>query len=195
TQKLHSAVESEVLGCYGIEISPEEVTQKFAGMPSKDFFRSLLGDRDNADALCREMIRWKWEKLLVLDIEPVPGAAELIERLHGKYKLAVASSSSVKFVEHVLHKLGLRAKFPVITGIEEVSRGKPDPEIFLLTAKKLDSPPGRCVVIEDALHGMSAAKRAGMKCIGLTAEAPGAVPADLVVRKLNEINESVIGGL
>ena len=74
---------------------------------------------------------------------------------------------------------------------EEVKKGKPDPEIFLTTANKLNVPPSKCIVIEDAANGVLAAKSAGMKCIGL--QNPGSgnqdlSKADLVINNFNELD-------
>ena len=84
--------------------------------------------------------------------------------------LGIASSAPINFIETVLSKLGLKEKFEVITSAEEVKYGKPNPEIFLLAAKKLNVNPQECVVIEDAEGGMTGAKKANMKCIGLVKE-------------------------
>ncbi|VVM06213.1 HAD family hydrolase, partial [Methylacidimicrobium tartarophylax] len=85
---------------------------------------------------------------------------------------AIASSSQRANIDLVLEKLALRAMFPTIVAAEDVSRGKPDPEVFLTAADRLGVPPHRCVVFEDAPAGVEAGKRAGMKVVALTTTRP-----------------------
>lgn len=80
------------------------------------------------------------------------------------YKLAIASSTSHKYINIVLDKFNLRKYFQVVVSSDE-SRSKPEPDIFLLTANKLGVKPEECVVIEDSDNGIKAAKRAGMLCV------------------------------
>jgi beta-phosphoglucomutase-like phosphatase (HAD superfamily) len=78
----------------------------------------------------------------------------------------VASSSAEKLVTLVLQKIGVRRFFDVVLSGESVTKSKPEPEVFLKTASLLRVLPENCVVVEDAMHGVTAAKRAGMKCVG-----------------------------
>ena len=99
---------------------------------------------------------------------PMPGAAHAVALLHGAgYPLAVASSGVRGYLETVLERLGLRPYFGVLVCGEDVTRGKPDPEPYLLAAAHLGVPPARCVVFEDAAVGVRAARAAGMACIGV----------------------------
>jgi len=97
-------------------------------------------------------------------IKPFAEIIGLIKRLEN-YKLAVASSSSSKNMEIMLRKFGVREKFDVVVGSEDIRRGKPDPEVFLLTAEKLKTQRRNCLVIEDSDVGFKAARKAGMECI------------------------------
>lgn len=194
TQRLHSDVESKMFKEYGIDISPEEITAKFAGIPdfvyTEDVFKKY-GVQVDLD----EVIADKWQEVTEImqkEIIPVPGVQELIEELHSKYKLAVGSSSIAKFVNIALEKLNIRDKFDAVVTIDDVKNGKPDPEIFLLAAKKLGVKPEECVVIEDGRSGMQAAKAAGMKCIGLVKDKTSKdYPADILVESLSEIDISI----
>jgi beta-phosphoglucomutase len=78
--------------------------------------------------------------------------------------------------------------FDVILGEEDATRGKPDPEGYLLAAERLGVPPGECVVIEDAPVGVDAAKRGGMRCVGVSRDRPreALAKADLVVESLED---------
>ncbi len=102
-----------------------------------------------------------------------PGAREWGEWLsRHEVPTAIASSTQRANIELVLDRLGLRTCFPTVVAAEDVSRGKPDPEVFLLAAERLGVPPERCVVFEDAPAGVEAGKRAGMKVVALTTTRP-----------------------
>jgi HAD superfamily hydrolase (TIGR01549 family) len=103
------------------------------------------------------------------------------------FPLAIASASIKSFINLVVKELGLENIFDVLVSSTEVAKGKPAPDIFLLAAKKLGADPENCIVIEDGIKGMEAAKNAGMKCIGLVADKNGAYPADILVNSLTEI--------
>ncbi len=93
---------------------------------------------------------------------------ELLDRLdRAGIPRAVGSSSHHAWVEKILDHLGLRERFPIIVGGDDVAHGKPAPDIFLRCAELLGVPPERCAVIEDSANGVLAARRAGMAAIGL----------------------------
>lgn len=97
----------------------------------------------------------------------VPGVRELIEQLEvSGAKLAVASSASPERIEIFLSRLDLDKHFLVAVSGDEVTHSKPEPDLFLLAAEKLDIEPSDCSVIEDATSGVEAAKAGGMKCLG-----------------------------
>lgn len=82
-------------------------------------------------------------------------------------KLAVATAAPVANMEFILDRLDLRRFFDAITTAADVSHGKPNPEIFLKSAEKLNVAPENCLVFEDAINGFEAAHRAGIKSIGI----------------------------
>jgi HAD superfamily hydrolase (TIGR01509 family) len=93
-----------------------------------------------------------------------PSARATLEELHKmKLQLAVATSSVSASARPFLERTGIRDFFRVIVTGDEVERGKPDPEIYLRTARRLGVPPAACLVIEDALAGVAAAKAANMR--------------------------------
>ena len=89
----------------------------------------------------------------------------------------------------MLDVLNLDRYFDAIVSAEDVTAGKPDPQVFLAAAAKLHVPPVSCVVVEDAAAGIEAAKRAGMKCIGVSTSA--VLPADVFVRSLEDLDLDV----
>jgi HAD superfamily hydrolase (TIGR01509 family) len=134
------------------------------------------------------------------EIASMPGATHTVELLHGAgYPLAVASSGVRGYLEAVLQRLGLRQYFSVLVSGEDVTRGKPDPEPYLLAAARLGVRPGQCVVFEDAAVGVRAAKAAGMACIGVPN--PAALQpqdlslADLILPSLELFELRLLDGL
>jgi HAD superfamily hydrolase (TIGR01509 family) len=135
------------------------------------------------EALFRESIR---EAFPAMD-----GARELIDALSADgFLLAVGSSGPPENIALCLEKLERGSKFgAVITG-QDVTRGKPDPQVFQLAAERLGVAPKDCVVVEDAVHGVTAANRAGMSSVGLTGTATREqlAAAKLVVSSLRELS-------
>jgi beta-phosphoglucomutase family hydrolase len=103
---------------------------------------------------------------------------QLVERLSGRFKLALASGSFHPVIEVVLAMKNLRQYFPVVVSVQDVSRGKPAPDVFLRAAELLGVDPSRCWVIEDAAAGVEAARAAGMTVIAIT----NSLPADKLSR-------------
>jgi beta-phosphoglucomutase len=103
-------------------------------------------------------------------LQPLPGVHDFLGRCRalGK-KIAVASSADQRKVEGNLREIGLAwESFDTVVCGEDVVRKKPDPEIFLLAAKRLNLPASECLVVEDAVSGVAAAKAAGSRCLALT---------------------------
>jgi HAD superfamily hydrolase (TIGR01509 family) len=136
------------------------------------------------DAICREA-----------DLQAMEGVLETIRQLRETgAPMAITSSAVRSSIEAILERLGVRDAFALIVDGSEVERGKPDPEAYLLTARKLNVEPRSCVVFEDSHVGVVAAKRAGMFCIGVrnpraqTLQDLGA--ADVVVNGMGELQPS-----
>ena len=103
------------------------------------------------------------------NLMPVAGVIELIKQAHeNKMKIGLASGSPLIFIKSVLGKLGILKFFDSIISVDDLTHGKPHPEIFLKSAEALGVKPSECVVMEDAPQGIEAAKRAGMKCFAVT---------------------------
>lgn len=120
-------------------------------------------------------------------IEPLPGVLEWIERLREQgWRQAVASSAPRKNIEVVLDAMGLAGFFDALVSAEDVTAGKPDPQVFQKGAERLGMAPARCIVVEDAVPGVEAARRAGMRCIGVSRTA-ALTGADVVVRSLTDL--------
>lgn len=195
TQTLHAQVEEKMLRHYGIKITAKKITEKYAGVPDNVCFTEIFKEykvKVNLDKFIAE----KWKKVLSLarkNVSPIEGSIKLINDLKkAKFKLGLASSSPLRFIKLVLSKLKLQHEFNAISSGEEVKRGKPHPDIFLLTAKKLNVRPDLCVAIEDGKSGMVAAKAAKMRCVGLVTTKEGKYPADLIVTSLYQLSTKII---
>jgi HAD superfamily hydrolase (TIGR01509 family) len=136
------------------------------------------------EALYREII-------LERGISTLPGAREWLEQLHENGIPCVIGSSTHRLnIEVSLQVLGLKDFFASIVSAEDVSHGKPDPEVFLVAASRIDRPPAKCVVFEDALVGIEAAHRGGMKAVAVASTNPfeALKNADIVVHRLDELS-------
>ena len=139
-----------------------------------------------------------FRQMVSQDIKPLPGAIDLIIELKKrKISMAIASSAPLANIKCILNTLGIRQYFRAIIGEEDVTRGKPDPEVFLKAAEKLGVMPQKCVVVEDALQGIRAAKRAGMACIAVAGTYPAEAlkEAELVISSLTDIDTEELLGL
>lgn len=107
-------------------------------------------------------------KLVKQKLEPMPGLLYSLKLLRANnFKIAVASSGTKEYINLVLTKFEIRDYFDVIISGDDVKKGKPDPETFIVACKKLNLKAEECLVLEDAERGIEAAKRAGCKCIGV----------------------------
>lgn len=154
---------------------------------------STLKKQFNIKLSVNELIYMKQERF-IKNLDQVPlvnNVLNLMESLHGKgIKLGLASSNNEKAVEAVKNKYGLARYMGIFTNGEAVSKGKPDPEIFLSTAKYMNLEPENCIVIEDTRNGVLAAKAARMKCIGYQNKNSGdqdLSEADLIINNYENI--------
>lgn len=124
-------------------------------------------------------------------IIPMPGAKETVQTLLSRgYRMAVASSSPMDYIQYCTEDLGIRDCFSYLFSGREAPRPKPAPDTFLLAARGLQAEPERCVVIEDSENGSRAAKAAGMYCIGIVNPGSGDQDlsrADTLVSSLSEL--------
>jgi beta-phosphoglucomutase len=135
-------------------------------------------------------------------IRLLPGVRSLLEglRLAG-WRQAIGSSAPLANLDLILELTRTRDYFQAIVSMEDTSRGKPDPEVFLISAARLGVPPARCVVLEDAVAGVQAAKAGGMACVAVTSAGHHsettlqATGADRIVSSLAELSADDLGRL
>jgi HAD superfamily hydrolase (TIGR01509 family) len=196
TQKFHVRVEQAVLAEYGIDITEEEIIHLYAGSKDSTQFTNEF-KKHSIYADPEEAVRKKWlemGKIKPEEITAIPGVIDFIDSLDKNLKLAVASGTKTKFVKSILNTLNITDRFIAIAGGDLVTIGKPDPELFLLTAKMMGVDPKNCVVIEDATNGVMAAKNAGMKCIAITTthRKEELKSADKIIHSFKELTPDII---
>lgn len=169
------------------------------GRTSREVIRQLWGDRITEDPVIAELDARKealFRDLLKQNFPGMPGAVALIDRLHqAGFQLALGSSAPRENVQVVLDQLDRREVFPVAITGDDVTRGKPDPQVFLLAAQRLGLPAAGCLVIEDAPLGITAAHAAGMRCVGFVSSgrtAEALREADLVIDRLETLDVSTV---
>jgi HAD superfamily hydrolase (TIGR01509 family) len=167
TESLYFQAESEVARRYSKTFTVE-VMQKMMGHKSTRSIQIMmesLGITGVAEEI--ETLRDSlYKDLLIRGIEPMPGLLDLLDWLedHG-YRKAVATSSKPVFKDIVFDHLALNHRFESVITSENVSEGKPSPQIFRLAVRRLELVPTQCIVLEDSHVGLKAAKAAGCFCI------------------------------
>lgn len=162
-----------------------EIIPKLFGREYDEAQITQLGDRKE------DLYRAEAAKGVAL----LPGVQALLEAIarHGGTQ-AIGSSAPRRNLDLILEITRTAHRFAAIVAMEDTRRGKPDPEVFLMGAKKLGLAPARCIVLEDAPVGIQAAKAGGMRAVGVTfvghhsAEKLRAAGADLVVPSLEQVN-------
>ena len=170
SEPIHLASEKEMFNLLNIDVSDEE-HHSFVGASSETLWTKIK-ERNELDYpvdTLVEMNRTMYLKNLKnrYTLESVPNVPELIFQLKEEgFLLAVASSSPISQVSYILDKLQLSPHFNTVLTGDQVSAGKPEPEIFLKAARTVGVEPPSCVVIEDSFNGEKKKKNAGMRCIG-----------------------------
>ena len=127
-------------------------------------------------------------------LTPLPGASSWVRRLHAQgWQQAIASSAPRENVAVMLGALALDGLFDALVSAEDVTRGKPDPQVFLAAGERLGVPPDRCIVVEDAAVGVEAARSAGMRCIGVSRTV--VLDADIAVSSLLDLPDDAFDRL
>ncbi|QRN99058.1 HAD family phosphatase [Archangium violaceum] len=162
----------------GLDVPVERFEREFAGKRNEEIFPALLGRPVPPEELARlaERKESHYRELYAPHLSPLRGTRELLARLRGAgLQLAVATAAPSANRTFVLDGLELRPHFSHVVGAEDVTRGKPAPDIFLAAARALCVEPSACVVFEDAVNGIRAARAAGMLAVGVTTMTPAEV--------------------
>ena len=189
SEEYHWRAWKETMDRAGVDLTRQDFLASF-GQRNDAILAKWLGENaapgeieqigNDKEERYRELVRQ--ERLL-----PLPGAAEWVERLHREgWRQAIASSAPRSNVETVLDALHMRPWFQAAVSAEDVREGKPAPDVFLAAAGRLGAEPHGCVVVEDARAGVEAARRAGMRSIGVGKNAQ-ALGADLAAETLSSL--------
>jgi beta-phosphoglucomutase family hydrolase len=183
----------------GVAFTAEQFRRTF-GQRTTEIIRGILGPDVPAEEVCAlgERKEAYCRELLRRQVHVLPGVRELLAALaQAGFRQALASSAPRQNVELILEALDIGRYFSAVVSKADVTLGKPDPQIFLLAATRLGVEPRQCLVIEDAVAGVQAAKSAGMRCLAVTTTHPGAhlAAADRVVPSLAEVGVADIEAL
>ncbi len=203
SEPVHCAMFQKVLEGEGILLSEDEYYEKYLGLDDRACFAAIFKDRgkpfdaDKQEELIHKknevVLRAISQKLLLL-----PGIVELIEKISGRYYLAIVSGALKNEILEILRQGGIDRKFHLIVAAEDVTKGKPDPEGFLKAIRLLNRDfvppaeillPEECLVVEDSPWGIEAGKKAGAKTVAVLTSYPRErlQEADLIVPNLKVI--------
>lgn len=194
SEPIQTQVTMDVMEEIGLTPTESEIYE-FVGVRNVEMWNTLKKRYDieeSIEQLLEKQKYYKKERFFNIKLEPIDGVPDLLRAAERKgLKIALATSSPKYLAEYVLESVNLATFFDVLVTADDVSKGKPDPEIYLKAAEALGVLPEECLVIEDACFGIMAAKSAGMKCIGFKNPNSGNQDtsiADYVVSSLREIN-------
>jgi HAD superfamily hydrolase (TIGR01509 family) len=152
------------------DVSDEQIERRI-GIGSAETFREILRiqSRNCDEAIIRSLVKKKIASEIDFSnqIKVFPGAIDLLASLWDKVKLGLASMNNRSVIDHLLKTTATRDFFTATVTADEIFKPKPSPEIFLRTAQKLQTSAQRCVVVEDSIFGVVAAKAAKMNCVAV----------------------------
>ena len=191
TAAYHKQAWQETFQKRGVNFTEDDFKHSF-GLRNDSIIPHILGEGVSQEkiAIIADEKEESFRRIIGQNIKPLPGVISLIKSLaEANFKLALASSTPIENIQLLTKSLGISSYFQSIVADKDVSEGKPSPQVFLLAAQKLGVEPKNCVVIEDAVAGVAAAKRAGMRCIAVTTSHPrGSLEeADLIVDTLESV--------
>jgi len=182
------------------ELSRQTYYTEISGVPIMETLKRLFGaGRNSADLKVllnekEEFYRQEYAPHLIA----IKGLENFLSELKSNgVKMAMATSATLEDIDFILNKIPIRDDFDEIVNSAMVSKSKPNPDIFLKAAEKLNMPPERCIVFEDSLAGIKAGNSAGMKVVGITTGHPAhkLQPVDLVINDYADLTPQKLAGL
>lgn len=202
-EPVHLKAFQAVLSEEGIELTKKEYYDKYLALDDKTCFAAILKDmgRSFNKSLIHDLTVRKseyYDELIRENLVIFPGVIDFIRKLYGKYPLSIGSGALRHEIEFILESIGIRKEFGVIVGADEIENCKPAPDVYvrvLQMINQLDSLksgivyPYECLVVEDSIAGIKAARSAGMKCLAVTNSYPAEKlsEADMVVKSLEGV--------
>ena len=189
SEELHWISWRNTMAKEGIVITREQFLSTF-GQRNDSIIPPWLGSTATGERIERiAQAKEEFYRHLVrrVGIAPEPGVATWLDRLqkHG-WRQAIASAAPRANIDAVLEALSATHVFQGIVSAEDVHRGKPDPEVYVLAASRVGVPTERCIVVEDASAGIEGARRAGMRSVGVSHKGKD-LHADVVVESLEQL--------
>jgi len=203
TAELHFKAWQDICREHGRDFTRDDFAATF-GQRNPEIIHILFGDRFDAEEIAalgdrKEVL---YRQAAGEGVVLLPGVRKLVEDLHtAGFSQAIGSSAPHANLELILRLTGIERFFGAVVGSEDTQRGKPDPQVFLVAAQRLGVAPAHCVVFEDAVAGVQAARAGGMKCVAVrfVGHHPEAAlrqaGADVVVETLERISVRTIQDL
>lgn len=203
SEPVHFKVFQQVLKDEGIDLEKTLYVSRYLAFDDKTFFKESLNDfgKHVDNKQIEELIEKKteiFESLIEGYVKVFPGVEKFLHKIKGLYPVAIGSGALRSEIEIILKQTGLEEYFDFIVSADEVENCKPAPEVYIKVLKQLNKinskviEPSECLVFEDAIHGIQAAKAAGMQCVAVTnsyKENELGI-ADLVINSFEEIDQS-----
>jgi HAD superfamily hydrolase (TIGR01509 family) len=197
SEPLHERAKREALLEAGI-IVPESLFANYTGRSDKAMIYEMAAAHGESEERCAEILSRKHRIYESLEhtLRPVPGAIEFVLWAKPRYRLALATSATSRNRETTLKSLQIESMFEVAVDSASFSQPKPSPEVFQIALERLGLAPAACLVIEDAVNGIVAARAAGCFSAGLTTSFSKAslreAGADIVVGSYSELKSLLL---
>ena len=179
SEPLHLRAFQRTVETLGLKLSPTDYYSRYLACDDKTFFRKFLEDngQQGTEGDVARLVEEKgvcFEEMIGESIRIFPGVVEFLEAIRSKFHMAIGSGALTEEINLILKRKGLSEFFGFVIGADDTENPKPSPEVYLKCLERLRRDyestveAAQCVVFEDSPHGVLAAKRAGMKCIGIT---------------------------
>jgi len=201
-EPVHLELFRKVLREEGVPLSRKDYFKKYLAMDDRSCFRHALLSRGKpaGPAVVRDLVARKavyYERAIKERLRIFPGVKSFVKRHRARFALAVVSGALRREIDWILKKAGIARDFSAVISAEDTRRGKPDPEGYLKALRKLNRLPrfrkrplraGECLAIEDSIHGVRAAGRAGMRALAVTNSYPA-----LALKEAGRVVKSLVG--
>ena len=192
SEPLHERAKREAFRKAGI-VLPEERFGTLIGRGDEAMLKDLASEFSLSAEQSAEILRQKnaFYESSESTLRPIPGALDFVHWSHRHFQLALATSASPRYRHFLMKKFDIESLFEVVVDAALVKAPKPSPEIFEITLKKLSLEPTTCLIIEDSINGLVAAKQAGCFAVGITTSFSSQIlrstGADLVVQSFAQL--------
>lgn len=173
SEPIHQKTELNALDAFGLQLGPEDL--HFLAGTTRNAFARGIADRYDFHPDWQALFNHKDQHFyeLMQEVELMPGVLELLQDIHQTgLRLGIATSGQERCLRFVLEKFSLVELFDATVSANDVTESKPDPQVFLLTAQRLQVEAQDCIVVEDSINGVRAGKAADMYTIAITTTFP-----------------------